>query len=1338
MIYYFKTMKHFLSIFCVLSMFLTTSIAVAGQDSYLFHHLSTGNGLSNSSVKAILRDSEGFLWIGTESGLNRYDGYGFKVYTRSTTDILWTDDIWSLQEDGLGNIWIGSSNRYIVYRHNQDRFLLESQTILQNLGIKVEKDFRVYIDRNKDIWVLTKETAYFYNIQQEVLKTFDMNPVHQEIFEMELTDDGEELYIAYRPCHLWKLNKKVGKPVAVELSAEIYNTIANNHCRVYVDYRKGLWLSSFENDWVYYRRTPKEEWQRIILQSEGETEGNAVRAILDDQYGHIWIATDHKGIFIYDGSATKLTNLVSNPWTHTSIASNNVATIYRDDIGTIWLGHYKKGISYYHESFYQAINPRHSECGDIGAILEDHAGNIWLGTDGNGLYMEEKKTGKIIKLPIPNITVTSLLEDQKGRIWIGTYLNGLYCYENGRMSQYTNRNSELPNNSAWALKEDRYGHIWIGSAIAPLVCFYPDEKKFVPCHSSANEQIYALSFYYDDDDKLYVGTFYGVYVIDIVNGKHEVILGNRRGTQQFKQLLVSNMYKDEQDILWLGHLQGLTAWDLKTDTLYYIDKENGLCDNIVQGIIGDNHRNTLVTTSNGFSVVSVERDLQGKIAYSIRNFSTKDGLKDNFFNVHAVCKQRNGDILLGGTEGYTFINPNKMAEKNQPSAHVTFTGLSIGNQQVYVDSLYDGRKLLQQSIESTKSLILRYNDNLITLEFTTGDLLNADKVKYAYQLQGFNQQWFYTAENKITFTTLPPGNYLLQIKACNSDGVWSDEITTLAMSVAPPFYLSVWAYVLYSLLVFGGTAFIIYRTRRHHQVRLEQQRTQLEHEQRIRLNEMKLMFFTNISHDLRTPLTLILSPLQLLMQEQMSDSMRKKLDIMHKNAQQLLTLINSLLDFRKLDAGAETLRCQSGDMVGYIRELCIPFQEYAVERDINFTFTTEEETVFLAFDFGKVKKIVSNLLSNAFKYTPDGKQIEVHVYREEEHVCVSIADTGQGISDEDKKHIFERFYQTSNQQEKTGSGIGLHIVSEYVRLHKGVISVSDNYPEGAVFTFKLPMESSEMVKTSAEEMDEDKLVIEEQEHAISEHRQVILFVDDNKDLCDFMTDNFSDDYSVLTAYNGQEALDLLNSKDIDIVVSDIMMPIMNGTELCRRIKNDIRWSHIPVILLTARTAEESRIEGLEQGADDYITKPFNFNLLKLRIDKFIEWTKKCHRAFSQKIDVAPSEITITSLDEQLIEKAVKVVEEHLSDTDFSVEILGEAVGLSRSHLYKKLMCITGKGPAEFIRTVRLKRGKQLLEKSQMQIAEIAYAVGFNSPKRFTLNFKSEFGMSPSDYLRSLK
>ncbi|KQX14404.1 two-component regulator propeller domain-containing protein [Flavobacterium sp. Root420] len=1315
---------------------------IMGQQSYVFHHLETTQGLSNNNVKAFLRDSYGFLWIGTESGLNRYDGYGFKVYKMHSgvSNALSSNDILELQEDGSGDIWIDVGYSYMVYKRDKDSFS-NPKLLLLNLGIEMDFNPKVFIDKSRNLWVINKKKIFFHDFRKKKTSVFQLKTVLQD--EFSITDNGEFLYaIQFNSGICWKLNKKSGVLTFVELPDYIQQNAngINAINIIYTDSNNGLWICSDKSEQVFYKKNATEQWKRFELPSGLQTQANHITSIIENQPGQIWIGTDHKGLFIYDKGKDRFENLVADPWVETGPSSNSVKRLYKDNNETIWVGYNKKGLSYYHESFRNFINFKHPQCSDVIAIMEDHQGNIWLGTDGNGLYIKDKKTEAVRKLPVPNIAVISVLEDRKHRVWIGTYQNGLFCYENGKMIQYTTKNSKLTNNSIWNLKEDRYGNVWVGPLGGKIQIIPADSDNFSAVLTPFDDIVYALDIFYDGGDKMYFGTVIGLLVIDITNYKQILYRGNKKGNQTFPQDQISNVYKDKRGLMWLGNNDGLIIWNQKKDTLYYFNKESGLCDNLIKGITEDNFNNIWVTTSNGLSILTVRPTSNGEFAFSSKNYSVKDGLMNNYFNDRAFCKLQNNDILLGNVEGYTVLNPNKMYEKDQSTSKVIFTELAVGNNTIQVDSYYDGRKLLDHSMQLTSELNFRHDDKLISLEFTTGNLLNADKVKYLYQIEGFNTQWLPTQKNKIVISSLPTGNYKLLIKARNGDGVWSNIPTELSINVMPPFYFSIWAFIIYAILIIGALIFFVRKTKEKHQIKLEQHRIQIDHEKEMHINEIKLRFFTNISHDLRTPLTLIITPLQILLNDATSESMRKKLSVMYKNAQQLMTLINSLLDFHKLDVGVERLNLKSGDFVHFINEIYLLFCVYAEERNINLLLKSDIESLEMSFDRDKIQKIFSNLLSNAFKYTLDGGTIKIHIKKVGDNVSVSVSDTGRGISNIEKEHIFERFYQAQQEQEKTGTGIGLHIVAEYINLHGGTVTVTDNVPKGSIFTFQIPIKANDL-NANEEYLPENTLEeFPEQEEEIYEatNKKILLFVDDNNDFCEFIKDNLEDTYTVITANNGEEALELLQKFNVTIIVSDVMMPVMNGIELCKKIKTNIHWSHIPVILLTARTAEEHVVEGLELGADDYITKPFNFNLLKLRIQKFVEWTEKSHASFSQKLDVSPSEITITSLDEALIAKAIKVVEEHISDIEFSVEALSTALGLSRGHLYKKLVAITGKGPIEFIRTIRLKRGRQLLEKSQMQIAEIAYEVGFNSPKRFAKYFKEEFGFLPSEYLRIYK
>ncbi len=1313
-----------IKLFLIIALIGVNSINVSGKSPYIFHHLTTGNGLSNNLVRALLRDSYGFLWIGTEFGLNRYDGYGFKTFLAKPgmRNTMTSNNVIGLQEDGLRNIWVDFGYSYVVYDREKDNFINDINSVLGKLNIKPKGSPKIYVDKSKNLVVMSGREIYYYGFQNKNLKIFKYPNLN--LSNVEISDDKNNLYVSDANGSFWQIGKKTGRLGKISIPANP----TKKRLEIFADSNGGLWLFSSEDGYVCFKPANASQWKKIDLNSSIISQ-NSIISIVEGHNGQVWIGTDHKGLFLYDKPTGMLTNITSNSLNQTSISSNNVSSILIDNTGTLWVGHDKKGISFFNESFQNFVNVQNGQCRNISRIVELSNGNVLLGTDGNGLYVTNNKTNSVIKFPIPNTAITSLFEDKSGRVWIGTYQQGLYCFHHNELKHFTTTNSNLSSDNIWSIIEDKYENLWIGTLGGKIHKYNVKNNIF---ETPFQDTKYVSDMFYDGDNTIYVSTAYGLSVIDIKKNKVQVFLGNKRNTQKFNVEQLSNVFKDSRNLLWLGTNAGLTIWDLEKDTLAYFNSMDGLSDNITRGIREDNLHNMWVTTSNGLSVILLDKNKDHRIK-NCRNFSIRDGIKNDCFNSNAICKSKNGNILAGTTDGYTVVNPLKVTARKEPLSSLYWTKLIIDNTIINVDSVYNGHIILNQSIESMSSLNLKYNDKLVTLEFTTVDLINASKIKYRYRIENFNNQWITTKKNEIVITSLPPGKYRLLVEACNSDGVWNNEAKVLLINVAPPFYLSYWAIMLYILAILLIVLYLIFRGQQRHRLKLEQQKAKMAHEHEIEINEMKLRFFTNMSHDLRTPLTLIITPLQALLKDTHDDSLKKNFEVMFKNAQQLLSLINSLLDFRKLDVGAETLHLKPGNISDLVRDIYSSFAIYATERKINFILINSHENLWLEYDQDKIHKSIVNLLSNAFKYTPSGGIVKLNLYTQATDVYVSVSDTGIGISDEDKKMVFNRFYQTANNLRNTGSGIGLHIVSEYIKLHNGSIHIADNKPSGCVLTLRFPL-----IEAAVVSLNPKTDYVEEQQDKIFPKKPVLLFVDDNQDLCEFIHDNLNNEYSVLIANDGQEALVLLKQNDVNIVVSDIMMPVMDGIELCKQIKTNIEWSHIPVILLTAKIADEHTIEGLEMGADDYIAKPFNLDILKLRILKLFEWSLKSHKTFKQKLDVNPHEITITTLDEKLIEKAINIVEKHMSDTEFSVEMLGEVLGLSRGHLYKKLIAITGKGPAEFIRTIRLKRGMQLLEKSQMQIAEIAYEVGFNSPKRFTINFKEEFGLSPSEYIRKRK
>lgn len=1312
---------------------------VNAESHYVFRKLDITDGLSNSNVKTILKDNYGYLWIGTAAGLNRYDGYGFRQYSLAASGREmgeFIDDIRSLQQDADGNIWVKSAENYAVYNSLKDDFSTDIGKLLESYGVTVPQQYRIYVDREANLWVVTDKKISVYDMKTRTLRSIETG-ISLLGNEINIADNQAGIYLLLQSGKILRIDKET---LSIESLSAPEGIKSFNH--IYADYQQGLWLfSDYDND-IYYRQKSA-PWNKISLTPATGAQSKGIRSILDDRNGHVWIGTDHNGAYIFDQSDGSFQTLRSNLLSSSSLPSDNVSCIYQDESGTIWLGHNKSGISYYNNDLLQFENFSLCRGLDVASLLTDSRNNLWIGTDGNGLLILRPGSETIERMPaVFNGSIISLEEDSDGRIWVGSYGNGLYCIDGNNVRHFTTANSSLISDIIWALQNDGAGNIWIATLNGTQ---YVSGKtdNFISVLTAKGEQINSMCLHSDNSDTVYIGSFDGLYKVDTATKKASVHFTNRRNTQSLKQGFVSQIYKDREGRLWVGHNQGLTIWDTARDSMYYLDKKSGLCDNMIRAILEDNDGHIYASTSNGLSIITVLESADGVLSYSMRNYTKKDGLKSTFFNSTAVTCPDSSSILFGTSDGCISFYPEKVFRDRRMPPDILFTDLYIGGTRIGIDSLYEDRLILKNALEATKQIELSYDDRLITIEFTACDLTGQSGVRYAYMLEGIDSKWIFSDENKVTFTSLPYGNYRLLVKSGLPNGNWKEDPAILEIRVRPPFYMSIWACIIYLFIIIGGVILVTALIRRRHRQKLAIQRQTIESQQIVRVNELKLKFFTNISHDLRTPLTLIMAPLQVLLDEVKDEPTRKKLLTIFSNARRLLDLINTLLDFRKLDVGAEGLHCRRDDIMRFISEQCALFTDYAANRGMNFTAECDPSGYMMDFDSTKVGKILNNLLSNAFKYTPDGGNVSVKATLKNGELIIRIADSGQGITPEAKKHIFERFYQGEQGNHKTGSGIGLHIANEYARMHGGGITVSDNHPKGSVFTLTLPVDgcsaqsnpeknSGDSGGTPAEPSAPENI---SEESSAANSPATILIVDDNEEYRDFIADTLSKDYTIFKAGNGREALDIMAKENISLIVSDVMMPVMDGMELCRQVKTNIRWSHIPVILLTAKTAEEYRLEGLELGADDYLTKPFNLKLLQLRIKKFIDLFERNHRMFSNKLDVSPSEITITSLDEKLVEKAIRIVEEHMSDSDFSVELLSSELALSRGYLYKKLMAITGKGPAEFIRTIRLKRARQLLEQSQMQVAEIAYMCGFNSPRRFAQNFKNEFGMLPSEFLK---
>ena len=941
-----------------------------------------------------------------------------------------------------------------------------------------------------------------------------------------------------------------------------------------------------------------------------------------------------------------------------------------------------------------------------------------------------------------------MLKSKDGKLWVGTFNGGLYCMDGSRVRSYKEGvGNTLASNNVWALVEDDKGRIWIASLGGGLQCLEPVSGTF-ETYTSSNSALLennVTSLCWVDNNTLFFGTAnQGVGMMDMRTREIKKIQG-QSGNVKLSNDAVNHVYKDSRGLVWIATREGLNVYDTRRHVFLDLSSVAEAKGNFIAAITEDQERNMWVSTSRKVIRVTVASDGKGSYLFDSRAYNSEDGLQNCDFNQRSIKTLHNGIIAIGGLYGVNVFAPDHI-RYNKMLPNVMFTGLSLFDEAVKVGQSYGGRVLIEKELNDVENVEFDYKQNIFSVSFASDNYNLPEKTQYMYKLEGFNNDWLTLplGVHNVTFTNLAPGKYVLRVKAINSDGYVGIKEATLGIVVNPPFWMSWWAYLLYAVGLVIVLFLARYRMLKREREKFHLQQIENEVAKNEEINNMKFRFFTNVSHELRTPLTLIISPLEGMLKETTDELQSTRLQLMYRNAQRLLHLVNQLLDFRKGEMSTHQLSLSEGDIISYVHSVCNSFLLMADKKHIQFSFFSGIDTFSMAFDADKVGKIVMNLLSNAFKFTPEGGRVTVmieHVAGTPDILEIKIADTGIGISDVDKEHIFERFYQAGHKgvEETTGNGIGLSLVRDFVTLHEGEVKVFDNIGMGSVFVIQFPVKHVETQVQLPEETgmpagdEEDKEMKEEaREEMERKNFPLLLIVDDNEDFRIFMRYSLELQYRVKLAVNGKEAWEMMQEELPDLVISDVMMPQMDGNELCRLIKQDKRTAHIPVILLTARQNTEAKLEGLQTGADDYVTKPFNMTILVLRIRKLIELSRY-HRVTQGMIDPAPSEIVITSLDEKLIEKAIKYVEDNMSRTELSVEELSRELGMSRVHLYKKLLQITGKTPIEFIRVIRLKRAAQLLRESQLHVSEVAFEVGFNNPKYFSRYFKDEFGVLPSVY-----
>lgn len=1330
---------------------LLLSISSFAINQYKFRLIDIVDGLSDNQIRGLSITPDGRIAVRTASIMNIYNGTTFEYFHYDKKQKY----VWNYNRptkeyyDNQGRIWMKELGYLLLLDLNTNKFNYNISEELATLGI-TKRLKNLFIDDSKNYWFLTEDNTFtFYDTTQSKLITIeDGQSDFTRLYgiPMELTQYKNLCWIVYSSglIRCWDYTSHE----FIFQETRFLNIIGDFTDRIYIhpDAVGNIWL--MYNNAVYFHHRINRDWKEVAT-IKGIS--NFFTCMDMDNDGNVWVGTSKSGLRYIDGKTFEVTHLPGMRLINGGVQDNDIFTLFIDPNNGIWIGTLFQGLCYYHPSMQkfqliQTINTGTQITNEtIRCFLEEEDGTVLIGS-GDGLYRfypESKKVERLFKEQINDLCL-SIRKDHSGRIWVGTYLGGFFCIEGKQIRQYLRSSINLekdPNqNISRCIYEDTDGRFWAcvtggvgqidpvtGKMLYMLADKYPEIKDYT--------LIYHL---YPINDETFAAV--GDKGIYYYNTKRDSLYIPGTDNPDFEQnIKYFGILKDTRGLEWFATEDGIRVWD-KTK-LYKLTVTEGLPNNEVYSLLEDDNGVIWASTLNGICKIA---PIQSNDTYnfSIVNFGISDGLQWGKFYDHSALKAKDGTLYFGGAHGFNYFDPNKIIYNNSKNKPV-LTAFRIFNSLIKEEEKYNGKVILEEPINKTKQITLKYNQNFITFEFAGMNYVNPSQTYYKYMLKNFDEDWNEISGNELgtaTYTGLRPGKYNFMVYTANNDKVWGEIPYELTIIITPPFWATSYAIIIYIILSIAIFIYILKRYQRRTQKKILKEKEIYEQEQKIKLDLMKFQFFTNISHEFRTPLTLILTPLETLIKQQSDMVLKKKLDSIYQNAHLLLSLVNQLLDFRKLEIKGEKVLFKTGNIIQFIKDIYLQFKELSTTKNIDFTLETSVDYLLINYDHDMMYKIINNLLSNAFKFTPQNGHIQLTVNKadrnDKEYIMIEVSDTGCGIDEKDLPHIFERFYQIKDDNAPAGSGIGLHLVKEYARLHNGDITVSSQINIGSTFTVYIPVDLPKTNDKNHQEEEEKNgtgegdIIPDTKE---KDDRKKLLVVEDNDEFRNYLTEQLSECYRVIDAPNGEEAEKLILSEYPDLIISDLMMPKMDGIELCQRVKSNIQTSHTPFILLTAHTSDESKMEGYEAGADSYISKPFSFELLCIRIKKLIEQQENRKMLFHKTIEITPSSITTTSLDEELVRKALNFVEENIDNPEYSIEDLSKDLGLSKTHLNRKLQSIVDLTPLQFIRSIRLKRAAQLLTNSQYNINEISYMVGFNTLKYFNSHFKEEFQMTPSQY-----
>lgn len=1344
-------MKNTIVLLCFLSLFSVLT-PLHSTEKLSFQRFSVAEGLSQSTVFDMKQDSYGQLWIATDNGLNRYNGRTFTSFfnrREDNTSIL-ANSLYSILFDSHQRMWIGTKMGICQYDSDLEKFI-NYPFVVGNTQVNIMDILEI----GEDEYLLgTNIGLYSFSPQRGYVKRAspDMGRVNvlMKCEHRILLGTDEGLFSYFPETDSYELTEQEMHHTPVVCLAS------------HLDERGKVWVGT-EGSGLYLLDLTYKTYKKYRHDAKRpqSLSSNYVRSLCYDNQNRLWVGT-FVGLNIMNAEADMFERYYSDFFEKDAISQNSIKKMLLDSQGGMWCGTFYGGLSYYHPGRnrflnFKSIKEQNSLSDNVVSVMAvDRLNNIWIGTNENGLNYYDQASGHFTHYKhqadhpasIPANNVKAILLESDEKIWVGTHGGGLSLFH-PKTKQFTRihvSDSKPTDEAVYALAKDQINQLWVGTLYG-LFIYNESLKTVTPVLRDkagtplANPQVMAL--FVDSKQRIWIGTDNGINKYNQDTQLFEVACSPEQNNKS-----IWCFFEDSKKNIWVGTTTGLLKYDEITNLFVDMTTEIGFPQVGICGVQEDASGRLWIGSGNGL------------IAFDVKNgkwivYTEADGIQNDQFSMYSYCTDTNGRMFFGGVKGVTSFIPAQMT-LNQYAPIPLFDRFSLSYHPVLP---FDKTGILTSSIRTTKSITLSRDQSIFSIDFSVPNYVSGYNNNFAYQLVGFDQDWIYTKEGVARYSNLRPGKYMFKVKASNSDGVWSDGSADLEIVVLPHWWETWWATLLYIILfvVVSVLGVRIYAARKLMQGELDMERKEkLQNEE---LSESKIRFFINISHEFRTPLTLILSPLYEMLSKGVSDKwQRAQLELIQRNAKRMMRLIDQVLDYRRSELGAMKLHIARKNVVDDVQGIFNLFTQVAHKKHINYLFHNHLLHPEVFYDPHFMERILSNLISNAFKYTPEGGTIEVILGQEDNHLIVEVQDTGCGIPEDKHQSIFDRFYQVDDLM--PGSGIGLSMVKNLVTTHQGTIQVKSRLGEGSRFIVTVPCTSecydssvlepeSSCVKENAaytiterelSYMNEYAPVIETEEEVTSERmesvdRKKILLVEDDDEVRGYLKDNFSQQYQVVTAVNGKEALECLeDSPEVALIVSDVMMPVMNGIQLCKHLKHNVYYSHIPIILLTAKSDVSAQLDGLQAGADDYISKPFVYAILHTKISNLIKAREALLQRYSNSKEPDVAELATNVMDQEFLQKAVSVVEKYMENPEFSTEDFSREMGMSRSNLYLKLKALTNESAVLFIRRIRFSCACKLLQEGRYNVSEISAIIGL-TPSYFATSFKKYMGCMPSEYVK---